>query len=830
MKSLSVRKIAAFAAGAAMLGAAFAAAAVDTAGLGNYPFFSNYEPNVKIVVGADAAASDAVAAANIAAMVGSLAYTKQDAVVQGTSGLSCGNATGGACTLTGKTVMLDVSTPSGSVAGQSFVLPKVYIGGYLDNDSSSQATARVSSFTSGNSLLTVAGRGVSHDDTTIVYKGTITDSTASKTYTEEERYYFGAEVNYSETDSGIVAQGIKAGYTINFTSPIPYCPGNATDINAPGATVSAGCGVSVGGPTQNHKVKMKFLGDDWVITNIDLRTANPSVTIGREEPDSPKTLKIGESVTTLAGATISVTNLMTGYGSNTVTAVALSVVKPDGTDACTASGATCILTTGDELTVTIGTSNLLVVKADQVVAGIGENNYAKLSWYSKKMTLTNGQSVDSSDNQNWIVTIDAANTTTGIQGGGVGNAIKRIYLENLNPLETVSKLLPGQQITVVKNPVAMNLSFDGLDTSGVNYDTLTFTIEQGRVFQYSATMSDTANVLRVTSTRDAAFTIAGNAVKEFFAVYDNASITATGYTYTPASGIIKLYYRPSTTSSYYNNVTSAGGVAATITYNYGGDDTATMSFYGGYSANSTNAELIIPEVTYPSTTANQQLDLLVFSANNSMPSDTIKYGTSGVGGYLNRKVNFVTQRGVKVTSISATSQMLNYPHKVVQATFTLKKPSAPVAGGVATTGALTEGQEYDLGAGYKVKINTISATGTGGAGGDVTGTSELTCNPASALVINTGLDTATTPLVVTDAEAAAVTNAIVVGGPAVNTLAADLASEADVVPITTSPGQWVVKVVGGKVLVAGYSAADTQAAANALIGWLKENRDSITRS
>ncbi|PIT85136.1 S-layer protein, partial [Candidatus Micrarchaeota archaeon CG10_big_fil_rev_8_21_14_0_10_59_7] len=79
-----MKRIAAAAAGAAMLGAAVAGAvSVDDMGLGSFPFYSNGEPNVKIVVGTAAQPSDAVAAANIAAMVGNLAYTSKDITVLG---------------------------------------------------------------------------------------------------------------------------------------------------------------------------------------------------------------------------------------------------------------------------------------------------------------------------------------------------------------------------------------------------------------------------------------------------------------------------------------------------------------------------------------------------------------------------------------------------------------------------------------------------------------------------------------------------------------------------------------------------------------------------
>jgi len=73
VRSLNVKKIAALAAGTALVGAAVAAAGAIT--YSNTPIISESGvPQVKIVVGERAAASDGVVAANIAAMIGNLAW------------------------------------------------------------------------------------------------------------------------------------------------------------------------------------------------------------------------------------------------------------------------------------------------------------------------------------------------------------------------------------------------------------------------------------------------------------------------------------------------------------------------------------------------------------------------------------------------------------------------------------------------------------------------------------------------------------------------------------------------------------------------------------
>jgi hypothetical protein len=107
-----IKRIAALAVGAALLGLA-AAAYNGNLSYGNVPIITNGQPSVQIVVGAKAAASDGVAAANLAAVLGNLAYTTQPVTVTGTSNVVATlNIPAGAtnlCTLTNQQVYLNQS-------------------------------------------------------------------------------------------------------------------------------------------------------------------------------------------------------------------------------------------------------------------------------------------------------------------------------------------------------------------------------------------------------------------------------------------------------------------------------------------------------------------------------------------------------------------------------------------------------------------------------------------------------------------------------------------------------------------------------------------------
>ncbi len=84
---MKVKKIAALAVGAAMVGATlgFASAQPTVPNIPKDFFVKNGEPNVKIVIGSQAAAQDVASAADIAVALGTLLYTEEDVKVKDAS-------------------------------------------------------------------------------------------------------------------------------------------------------------------------------------------------------------------------------------------------------------------------------------------------------------------------------------------------------------------------------------------------------------------------------------------------------------------------------------------------------------------------------------------------------------------------------------------------------------------------------------------------------------------------------------------------------------------------------------------------------------------------
>lgn len=144
-----------------------------------------------------------------------------------------------------------------------------------------------------------------------------------------------------------------------------------------------------------------------------------------------------------------------------------------------------------------------------------------------------------------------------------------------------------------------------------------------------------------------------------------------------------------------------------------------------------------------------------------------------------------------------------------------------ISGGAANqvTYTLAKGASQDLGSGYNLTVQDITATVApcSVSGGACTLASAGTASPAKATTV-TALNPATTPVVMLASQAGGVAQVISVGGPIVNDVTAAVMTAADF-PEGTS----VVKVVGSKIIVAGTHAADTTAAGNALINWMNTN-------
>ncbi len=273
MKSLNTKKIVALAAGAALLGGALLGAGSVT--FGNTELV-NANGNVvaKVVVGDNAAATDGVAAANIAAVLGNRAFkqTEVTATPTGLDGLSCevsGEGSEGTCEVLSKSVTLEIVTPAGTVPAGAYAFTTL-IDDFIDANLEDRSTGLAADnedapWGEDEPALKVGPSQFPSLESTV-----INDNKAGKTYSEEQYLYIAHDgtskkVKYDTGDDVLIAEDLKIGYEVDFDSPgIPvcsdskggnwaYCKYSNTDYDE-------------NKQTENHRVKIRFLGEDWIIS------------------------------------------------------------------------------------------------------------------------------------------------------------------------------------------------------------------------------------------------------------------------------------------------------------------------------------------------------------------------------------------------------------------------------------------------------------------------------------------------------------------------------------------------------------------------------------
>ena len=192
---------------------------------------------------------------------------------------------------------------------------------------------------------------------------------------------------------------------------------------------------------------------------------------------------------------------------------------------------------------------------------------------------------------------------------------------------------------------------------------------------------------------------------------------------------------------------------------------------------------------------------------------------------VNVKAPFRTERGSTVANIGPTSITLDLA-KVVD---TLSIQVGTTASNVTTT-------KYKLYGPYgldsptnlaNVSIGKVAGTPVlAGSSYTISGINNIDATPSVSSATQPVLlnDLATTPLVVLDSQASAGSNLILIGSGYVNTLSAQLQTAYNVSMTTTTQ---IEQAYGtNRILIAGYSAAQTTAAANAFIQQLYANAAS----
>ena len=864
VKTVNVKRIAAAAAGAAMLGAAFAGAvSVDQAGLSGFQFFSNGSPNVVLVVGSASQPADAVNAANVAAMIGNLAYTSGEAItVTGTDLLSCTGSAGGAAK-----VSLEVATPGVNPA-LAFQI-KSYVNDYVDEntDNVRNTTASfMSSFgTQTVTSLTFGGdpKVITQDHTQILSlpdSGKIANPKGFN-IKEEQKVYVSANTVYDTGDHRLEAQSVRVGYETSFSDPIPAC----LDTTKP----MTGCATS--DLVTKNRVKITFLGDQWILIPSASGSALWSLTTGATTTSASSITAIG------LGKEVQYNNFMQ-IGDETVLPdgkkVVLSDISGIGTgsqiqplakfDIYGADGTKLDTSALSESTNTYDANGVVIFVWKVFSAGFSGSNYVEVSIFANRLVID--QTAQKISGQgNWQGRMQSQNVSS-------SEGLQKIGL--IDPLFNNPGMAAGESVQLIQNVPGLKLTFNGLDLTADDYDTLQF----ARYTNQSITVKTNGTTLSgdwlvITSDKSNAFFQTGQT--------DTSGVSIVYVLLNPSSATSDSVTTYNSTAVFYTNSSSvfisSGNIAPvdagaatfanqvntnTLTYYHSATDTATIRFVDaingtGSTTLSNDAFVIaVPEGTEDSdttsavgtTTTGQPYWTIIYDQDarqfasdiNSTTIGTNPFGyeansaadatgdlvygafnTTGGVAFANVEAKYVSYRGSLADTYSTSAVTLKYAKKMGHGVYTLSKASTATVGNTATNDFSIGDKALDD-SGYVVTVKDIM---TGGAStGGVSGIDSLapSIDNADSVV---ELDTSAMPLVVLDTSpyASGTTNVITFGGQDVNSVSASALAGAALTPGSEA----VVKVVGNKIVVAGYDAAGTTQAANSLVAWLASSRDSI---
>ncbi|PIZ91789.1 hypothetical protein COX85_02020 [Candidatus Micrarchaeota archaeon CG_4_10_14_0_2_um_filter_55_9] len=910
MRSVNVKRIAAVATGAALIGAAAAAAVTtDTSGLANFPFYSGPEPNVKLVVGSASQASDGVNAANIAAMIGNLAYDSTSIEVLNTDMLSCGGATAAS----GATCTALVKTPTVNTA--SAYLMQTYVEDRMDNNAD---TARGTGSAFNGPGNTANAKLVTQDHTNVLsmQNDGVVDNGKNLAVKQEQKTYLGAYTWYDSTTGykAVRAKEVRTVYETTFNNPLPACWDTTKTY--------ALCVTNSDKLDRTH-TKINFLGDEWVVVSFSFDVTNTkfaSIKLGKESAYQPF-MSQGDEIAAENGVSVVLDGLSGfGYGTNTQPKATFLIYDENGVNVDTA-----ILQPGDEYK-----GNGIYLHLYDATTTTGGNDYAEVSIFSDTLDLTHGSTV--SGHGNWKVYLNGQAGTAYTYG--TTQALQSIML--FDDIST-NQLNGGESVAIITGSEGFKVNFLGLET--VDYDDLTFNVQKNAQITLAPSTYLTANMLSVASSRSNAFKFESDAVstdsvrvvvnntasgmanvtygtntngtfawaaQRTLSTYDpalqvvcnqptnassdftvtyvdvggtsrtatlhvaadgtfsnfetvlNGVVNVTGFANTTAyhnvvqghntvcsiqSGYIPsgtvFYYKNSDSTNPYHVANNVNGTVATgnlTEYWYSTTERAMLAFQDP----ATDAFWIgVPELTEDNAgllafigTGNRYFALLYDQSFEQFVNtlaattiDKISYEPT-IANNLgvtapNQEVPYVSYRGSKVKGIGSSSVTLSYAVKIAHGQYTLTKGE--------TTGTGLENEvsagvdEYLLDTdGYSVQVSGIGGSADGEC--ELVGVENLEPSLDQAYEV-AAIDASTNPLVVLDSSSmAGAGSRIIVGGPMVNTVAAEVLSGT-----TINPGDSMVKVVGSDIVVVGYSASDTTGAANALIKWLASNRNNVVR-
>ncbi|VVB57883.1 Uncharacterised protein [Candidatus Anstonella stagnisolia] len=550
MKGVNVKKIAALAGVALLAGAGVAAA--DVLYGSTQLVDQNGQPTVKIVVGSMAQISDGVAAANIAAAIANNAYKSSTlkATVSGDATCATGAAAGtgaGTCAISNKKVTLSVYMP-GSIAGayQFKTLISDTVDRTLGNRNYTLSEDLYNSTTSSSDTggsITSPLRGASDatpNQIKLLYRiggsqytafadSNIVDPQAAATsYTEEQGFWVGTTPNTGFGASGVTYDSSASirdvavnkynamVYNMKFLGNdygIPICTG---DLPTKDTTNWASCGTDSNSRSASHRITLKFMGGDWVISEMqnpsgsDATTGNPSQTNVYAGGQVKLAKEAKHDIVNVGGVLdagtfkVRLADISVATGSDNSHPAILDVL--DANDNVIGQ-----ITVAKDTTYTFtqtGTSNSVNVHVYRTAPGFTLNaKWAEIAIYTDEITLKDNQRynlVSSTDtnkyfrtsllwkNKDWSVATDS----------NVSDSLREVAIYTIDGFDT--KTAPGGVFNFPAASPSYKVTYNGVDLTTDDYEPLTFSALSSDTYRIATTAGDQA--CQATSSLDLSYT------------------------------------------------------------------------------------------------------------------------------------------------------------------------------------------------------------------------------------------------------------------------------------------------------------------------------------
>jgi len=514
MKGINVKKIAAFAGAAVLFGAAAVAAEVTYGGMQLVD--QSGQPTVKIYVGSKAAISDGVAAANIAAKIANEAYKSSTltASVSGTPTCTVGSGVSGAgaCSIveSSKKVTLEVTLP-GSVSGTHTFKTLIYdtIDRTLQhrNNTLSEdeySATKSSADTSGTVTSPLRAAEDSATKAKNLYKigsgqftgfadYAVVDTQATSTsYTEEQNFWIGSQPNAVAYDSSSSIRDIAVNkysamaYSVKFVGNdygIPVCTGGLASNTTDDWTSCSSAGVDM---TERHRVKVKFMGSEWVISemrNPDVTNPSATAVVAGGQIKLAKEAKYG--IINVGGELdagtfkVRLSDISVQTGADNAHPAIIDIL--DANDAVVGQ---IQVSVGTTYTFTqSGTSNQVKIHVYNTAPGFTLNaKWAEMAVFTDEITLKDNQRynlVSSTDtNKDFKVSLLWKNRdfTSGISGTASQNrtdTLREIVVYNIDGFSDKTK--SGDVVNFLKGTPTFKVTYQGVDLVDDDYVPLTYT-------------------------------------------------------------------------------------------------------------------------------------------------------------------------------------------------------------------------------------------------------------------------------------------------------------------------------------------------------------------